>query len=70
VDPACGDGEFLLAVADLLTLLLVEADNLEGISCDAAEARRRVVESCLVAVDIDPGAVAAARERLGPDCRL
>jgi hypothetical protein len=70
VDPACGDGEFLLAAADLLAPLLVEAYGIEGIPCDAAEARRQVLETCLVGVDIDPGAVEAARERLGPCCRL
>lgn len=70
VDPACGDGEFLVAAADLLAPLLLEAYDREDIPCDAAEARRRIVKNCLVGVDIDPGAVEAARERLGPDCRL
>jgi hypothetical protein len=70
VDPACGDGEFLLAAADLLSPLLLEAYTLEGTPCSSAEARARIVKSCLVGVDVDPGAVEAARERLGPDTRL
>jgi hypothetical protein len=50
-DPACGGGVFLVAAADALA-----ARGLDP---------RRIVDELLVGVDIDPGAVAVARESLG-----
>ncbi len=70
IDPACGDGEFLVATADILGALLHDAYQLEGIACDLEEARHRVIDNCLVGVDLDQGAIDAARERLGPTCEL
>lgn len=70
IDPACGDGVFLSAAADILGELLRQAYALEGIECSREEARARVVANCLVGVDIDPEAIAAARLRLGDECEL
>lgn len=70
VDPACGDGEFLVAARDLLAAPLVDAYEREGSHCSLDEAVLMVVRSCLVGVDVDPGAIAASRLRLGGDCRL
>lgn len=50
IDPACGDGRLLAAVAAHLAPW--------GVPCE------------LIGVDIDPGAIAAAREVLGPAARL
>lgn len=70
VDPACGDGVFLDAAADTLGALLFQAYHCEGQDVGLLEARRRVMQRCIVGVDIDPGAVAAARVRLGPEADL
>jgi hypothetical protein len=69
IDLACGDGVFLSAAADILGELLWEAYQCEGIECDKAEARARIEENVLLGVDLDPGAIAAAREAL-PDTEL
>lgn len=70
IDPACGDGEFLVQAAEILGELLMAAYREEGIDVDVAEARQRIVDNCLVGVDIDPDAIAAARSRLGDSCEL
>lgn len=70
IDPACGDGVFLTAAADVLAALLFQAYQLEGQDVGLLEARRRVLASCIVGVDIDAGAIAAAREQLGTEPEL
>lgn len=69
IDLACGDGVFLSAAADILAELLWEAYQREGIECDKVEALARIEENVLLGVDLDPGAIAAAREAL-PDTEL
>lgn len=66
IDLACGDGVFLSAAADILGELLWEAYQCEGVECDRAEARVCIEQNVLLGVDIDPGAIAAARLAL-PD---
>lgn len=66
IDLACGDGVFLSAAADILGELLWEAYQCEGVECDRAEARTCIEQNVLLGVDIDPGAIAAARLAL-PD---
>lgn len=70
VDPACGDGVFLDAAADVLGALVFLAHQSERRDVSLAESRAQVVRSCLIGVDKDPGAIAAAREKLGPDAEL
>jgi hypothetical protein len=70
IDPSCGDGVFLDAAADALGAMLFQAYQIEGQDVGLLEARRRVLRSCIVGVDIDPGAIAAARRRLGTDPEL
>lgn len=70
IDPACGDGVFLDAAADALGALLFQAYQAEGQEVGLLESRRRVLHSCITGVDIDPGAIAAARVRLGPEADL
>jgi methylase of polypeptide subunit release factors len=60
LDPACGDGRFLVACAARL------ADAAAARGHDRAAARRAVVGRCLVGVERDPAAAAAARAALGP----
>lgn len=64
IDLACGDGIMLSAAADILGDLLWEAYQCEGIECDQAEARARIEAHVLWGVDIDPGAITAARAAL------
>lgn len=70
IDPACGDGVFLDAAADVLGALLFQAYQAEGQDVSLLESRRRVLHSCITGVDNDPGAIAAARVRLGPEADL
>lgn len=70
IDPACGDGVFLDAAADILGGLLFQAYQAEGQDVGLLESRRRVLASCITGVDNDPGAIAAARARLGPEAEL
>lgn len=70
VDPSCGDGVFLGAAADVLGALLFQAYQLEGQDVGLLESRRRVLRSCIVGVDIDAGAIAAARDQLGDEAQL
>lgn len=69
IDLACGDGVLLSAAADILGELLWEAYQCEGIECDKAEARARIEENVLIGVDLDPGAIEAARAAL-PETEL
>lgn len=72
IDPACGDGVFLSAAADWLATLLFQAYAEEGLDRSLEEAREVVEQECLLGIDIDPGAVEAAREALPRtefDCR-
>jgi methylase of polypeptide subunit release factors len=52
LDPACGDGRFLVACRDRLAA--------------AGVPRQTAVTRCLVGVDVDPAAAALARQALGP----
>jgi type I restriction-modification system DNA methylase subunit len=70
IDPACGDGIFLSAAADVLGALLFQAYQLEGQDIGLLESRRLVIERCLLGVDLDPGAIAAARHELGKSAQL
>ena len=64
IDLACGDGVFLSAAADILGELLWEACQCEGIECTRDEARVCIEQNVLLGVDIDPGAIEAARRAL------
>lgn len=70
IDPACGDGVFLESAADVISEALFKAYQREGIDCDQSECKRRVIKSCLIGVDIDPGAIEATRKRLGNSLEL
>lgn len=59
LDPACGDGAFLLACAAALAAQLPPRDEERG-----AQHRLRVVQQHLFGVDLDPAAIAALRRRL------
>ncbi len=58
-DPACGCGSFLLGAADALASHLAQWSSL-----DTDEARRQVIVTCLVGLDLDAGAVELARALL------
>lgn len=55
IDPACGDGRFLVAAGERIIGALGEL----GLPVD--EARRHVAERCLHGIDLDPAAVRLAR---------
>lgn len=55
IDPACGDGRFLVAAGERIIGALREL----GLPVD--EARRHVAERCLHGIDVDPAAVRLAR---------
>ncbi|MGP1257269.1 MAG: HsdM family class I SAM-dependent methyltransferase [Kiloniellales bacterium] len=57
LDPACGDGAFLVPASKRL---IAAAESL-----GVRDAARRVIERCIVGVDIDGRAVRACAERLG-----
>lgn len=62
-DPAIGAGAFLIEVVDVLAEHLLAAWG-RG---TRAEARQQIARTCIAGVDVDPAAVAAAREALGVD---
>lgn len=70
IDPACGDGVFLDAGADILSALLFGSYRAEDRDISLADVRREVLANCIIGLDIDPGAIAASRERLGPEAEL
>jgi SAM-dependent methyltransferase len=59
IDPACGDGNFLLGAAEFLAHGLSERF---GLSTDRL--RGAIMRRCLFGIDIDPSAIASARTRL------
>lgn len=60
-DPAIGAGAFLIEVVDVLAEHLLTAWG-RG---TRDEARQQIARTCIAGVDVDPAAVAAAREALG-----
>jgi hypothetical protein len=59
LDPAAGDGRFLIAAAEVLS------DLAGARGADRARARRAIVRRCLVGIERDAEFAALARQRLG-----
>lgn len=65
LDPACGDGAFLVAARDVILGYLGARALALGTTPPSAVIGHRVAQEVLHGVDLDPAAVAAARRRLG-----
>lgn len=65
LDPSMGSGHFLINAANFLTNFITEFINSFGFECDLESSpdywRRRIVESCLFGVDVNPLAVELAK---------
>jgi len=64
LDPACGDGAFLLGMARLLLDLRARLAAVLGRRLDAARERRRIAGQSLYGVDVSATALDAARQAL------
>ncbi len=64
LDPAAGDGRFLVAAVELLVERAVARGS------DAASVRARITRQCVIGLERDHKLAELARERLGPGARV